>query len=201
MNLPEEIKLVFYQFIVGKLPLTDFEQWVYQNEPELSQISEELSLYLISFDFRQHQGGHILSHYIESTAIDKRDFAEWGLRRALSMIVQKENWRAPLFSLYHDYWDDHIRFKFLLPLCDYIAPALFNQEILGLTGYHDEARERILEDYLYPEILRETEKVLLELDLKNIEILSENDFSCTETFHPDKSRFEAIINQIRLRLA
>jgi len=201
MKLSDEIKYVFYQFLVNEISLLDFEEWLYKNESKLAAISEELSLELISVNYKEYDAIRRVKNIIEEGAIDKQDFAEWGLKRQLQILEDKDAWRSTLFTLYHFYWDDNIRFSFLMRLCDYIAPVLFRGDHIGVPDFTGEIREEIIETYLYPAILTESKKVLHQLATGKIVISGENTFESEFSYSLNDNAFEEIVEQVKVRLS
>jgi len=90
-------------YLVGELPLGEFEQWVYVT-PELEgEWGELLYFELLSLDYRQKGAGHDVCKLLKSV-VGGPDIELWRLRRYLSAIVEQGPRRCTaLATMYDEY--------------------------------------------------------------------------------------------------
>lgn len=172
-TLPENIKIKFYNILLEKQCVLDFEKWVYESK-ELEEIIDENShLDFISLNYKANGAYYELRKLIEKQ-IDKIDFLEWKLVTELNNVkLKKGNFHLSIINFYDFYckgyeFMDNLAFNYGLPLgCPYNSYGFENYEELNL-----QQRESIVSEF-YPEILFEIDKVLDWINNKEI-ILKES---------------------------
>lgn len=82
LQLPDHIRITFYQAMIGEMDLNRFEQWVYKSSELEQQLSEQLYLDLISFNYKKSGAKYELFHLLE-LHVDKGEYETYKLRRLL----------------------------------------------------------------------------------------------------------------------
>lgn len=76
-------RIFFYKFLIGELPLTDFEKWIYDN-PELElEVGKDHYTDLISYDFRSRD----LIPYIKEFVLKHFDWSEFENWRTIKLLT------------------------------------------------------------------------------------------------------------------
>ncbi len=172
-TLPENIKIKFYNLLLEKQCVLDFEKWVYESK-ELEKIIDGNShLDFISLNYKANGAYYELRKLIEKQ-IDKIDFLEWKLVTELNNVkLKKGNFHLSIINFYELYckgyeFIENLAFGYGLPLdCPYNS--------YGVESYgelNQQQRESIVSGF-YPEILFEIDKVLDWINNKEI-ILKES---------------------------
>jgi hypothetical protein len=88
--LTDSTKEIFYLLLSKRIPLSEFEQWVYSNSTSLED-ELQLNLYydLVSHDYNQKDSLHFIQEKIKPQ-IDGEDYKIWKTRRLLTDIVENQ---------------------------------------------------------------------------------------------------------------
>jgi hypothetical protein len=62
----------FYRFLTGQLPITDFAEWIYQNDSIQAALGREWDTELLGFDYRAPNAVPLLRHLIQRIYQDRR---------------------------------------------------------------------------------------------------------------------------------
>lgn len=200
MNLPEQVKNIFYNYLDGEITLSEFEQWIYKNTNQLDAVSKELQFELINFDYNQYNSNDKILGFIYYSVIDIREYTEWRLKKLLALTLNKNNWTSAIGPLYWEFWDDNSRFNFLLPISNLIAVVILKPENFGLPNLHGKLKEEIIIEFIYPEILIESEQLLNDINSGLIQITGEKEFTDNRINKTIKMTFQEILEKIQIRM-
>ncbi len=84
--MKEDTKVKFYQFLVGKIGIAEFEKWIYSNSSLEIEIGENSYMDLISFDFKDKSANEILKVFI-SEIVQIGDFEKWKITNKLREFI------------------------------------------------------------------------------------------------------------------
>jgi hypothetical protein len=165
-QLPEDIKIEFFNFRDDRSALDRFEQWIYATDILEEILGAEDYLNLISLDFTNRSTRHDLIKIIDRY-IHLGEYQRWKLSELLHRFISLDgDLRSSLWEFYELYCDgfyflDVLGLEYGLTLIDYGEENWQNSTI--------EQRERLLANLL-PGALREAQKVIDWLDTGKIVI-------------------------------
>lgn len=190
----------FYKFLDGEVSLTEFENWIYDNEAQIALAVPAFHFDLINFNYRQPNARDLIYALIYYSIIDQADYAQWQLKRLLTTIINNNKWEAAASTLYWEFWDDNARFGFLMQLANYSAVILFPSERFGLSGMVGTKRDKVVSKLLYPEIVREAEAILVSIDNNEIQITGEKEYVDIRSGSKLSKNFQQILLDVRAML-
>lgn len=102
--LPDAIKHIFFKVMHGKVPIRDFEQWVYTNEQLEALLPEDDYMELLSFNYQQRGAKYLLFHLL-SRLVSLGEYETYKLRLLLES-ARHRNMELPgvLEQLYERYY-------------------------------------------------------------------------------------------------
>jgi hypothetical protein len=173
--LSKNIIDTFYGFLIGKIPIHDFEKWVYDSS-DLENELDEISYYdFISFGFKKSGAKYELEQLIKKH-INISEYETWKLKGLLfNALERKNNYYDSIQQIYELYFNgydflDNLGLGYGITLdCLYFD--------YGVETFEDLPKKQ--KDYItksfYPEIQFEIKKVLNWFDSGLIVLDSEYD--------------------------
>ena len=163
--VPESFQTLFFQVLKKEVPITDFEQWVYDT-PELEEILTEADyLGLISLNYKSKEVFSLLEEII-GKHVDFVKFETIYLRKLLQQIIDKtSDVTDVLIECYHLYCHGY----------NFLEKIGF--EGLSLLMSLEDGNETEVLNSLYPGVAKEAQKIADRLDSQQILLLPEtNEF-------------------------
>lgn len=174
-KLSKNIIDTFYGFLIGKIPIQDFEKWVYDSS-DLENELDEISYYdFISFGFKKSGATYELEQLIKKH-IDISKYETWKLKGLLfNALERKNNYYdsiQQIYELYSNGYDflDNLGLGYGMTL-----DCLFIDYEVASFGELPKKQKVFIENSFYPDIEYEIRKVLNWFDSGLIVISSEYD--------------------------
>lgn len=102
--MTEDNIIKFYDFLEGRIPLTDIENFIYSTKSLESQIDSDVYLDLVSLNYRDKYAEKTLRDFILKKVIARGQFETWRLKKILkSFIDDPSRTHKYLDQIYHLY--------------------------------------------------------------------------------------------------
>lgn len=124
-HVAEQVYKQLYKYLNDLLSLKQIEQWIYEQDDLLYEISPDLHDDLITFNFTQKNAAQKLNRLVYHIT-QVQTYEQWKKQKAgielkiiLEGIIDKTPvWEQLLRNCYWDLWDDSSKLKFLDVLAD-----------------------------------------------------------------------------------
>ncbi|WP_107037522.1 hypothetical protein [Brumimicrobium mesophilum] len=195
-NLPDDIKSKFYEILLRKQDLKEFEEWVYASKELEILLVEEAYIDFISLNYHKSGAYHELKKLI-GNQIDMEDFLNWKLKTSLENVKYKNGDFHQSILDFYDLYCKGLGFMYTLGI-EYGLTLDCPYTIYGVESFEEltmSQRETIIGRF-YPNIISEIDKVLRWLNNGEIVLkISESEFGYLEfdDFRPKEEITE--INQ------
>ena len=104
-TLSNNNKIGFYKFLNGDKTVSELESFIYGQTDLEHQLTSDIYIELISFDFKDKYVIAKLPDFIKQKLIDEGQFETWKLRTILNnFLTDYKNLRIYLDKLYHSYF-------------------------------------------------------------------------------------------------
>ena len=100
MNLPSDIKELFFETLSDDKSVLDFEQWLNADKQLESILSPEDYLYLIAYGYKE-VGAKYGLHKLLEKHIDKSEFEKWRLLRLLLKALKRDDDLADILMTFY----------------------------------------------------------------------------------------------------
>ena len=173
--LPVPIKLKYFEFLHGDVPLEELEQWIYSTN-ELEEIfSRDDYLELISLNYRTKDSKYELQK-IFKRYVDEGEWEAWKLKKLLNAVIDRKGDFPQIFRSFYDLYCDGYSFLDNLGLgyglSVVVPPSTYSSDTWEKLSA--EEKSKLLTSF-FPGALNEAKKVLSWLDDKKIVILRGKD--------------------------
>lgn len=103
METKKTLKLQMFKAIDGKISLSEFESWLYEQECLVDNLDDELNLALFSFDYKA-TGAYYAFHENFKVYYSKSEFEEWKIKSNLISLVSgvREAYRDQILQDFMD---------------------------------------------------------------------------------------------------
>lgn len=158
MNLPADIKEIFFKTISGIKSVMEFEQWLYADKQLEIILSSEDYLNLISYGYKEPAAKYGLFKLLEKH-IDKSEYEKWRLLRLLYKALQRDNDLPQILMTFYDLYYKGYGFLDNLGIGYGLSieyPPLYADSWDGLTS---EQQQKLLISF-YPALEHEIKKVI-----------------------------------------
>jgi hypothetical protein len=101
MNLPADIKEIFFETLYGDKSVLEFEQWLYADKQLESILSPEDRLELISYGYKGDRVKYDLYKLLEKH-VDKGEYEKWKMLKRLRKALQREAELPQILVTFYD---------------------------------------------------------------------------------------------------
>jgi len=105
-NLPGHIEQQFYDTILEKVNLEDFESWVYSDKELELLLSEDEYLELISFNYKKNGSKYELVNLLSKKYVDLGEYEKW---KMLNLLYAAKNRDERLPDILRQFYDLYCR--------------------------------------------------------------------------------------------
>jgi len=175
LMIPEHIKEIFYNTLLGDVSLKDFEKWLYDNK-ELEQLmNSDDYLSLISFNYEKRDAAYEFRNLVESQIDIVGEFpnyrGEIETRKLLALLEEAKQKTPNLPIILMDFYELY---------CDgyYFLQTLALVYGLCVTTYWTEWSERKRKKFLkkaFPKLKKEIDCVIMWIKSKSVTLTGEID--------------------------
>jgi hypothetical protein len=172
-----EMESIFFRYLIGELPIKDFEQWIYST-PELEgYLGGSAYFDFISFNFQQPSASSELSKLIVKYFAPTK-FLNWKFKRLLRGLLDGTLDPVEVFENLYDMYCkgyqflDHLAIQYLLWIEE--TPKLTAQHFWDKNEFF---RHRKMLDSYVDSLKDEIETLLQALESGEIELINEKEYS------------------------
>lgn len=105
-EIPKHIELNFYDTIIGKISIQEFEAWIYSDKEIESILSEDDYLELISFNYKKSGAKYELINLLSKKYIDLGEYEKWKMVNKLKIALKRDE-RLP--DILRDFYNLYCR--------------------------------------------------------------------------------------------
>jgi hypothetical protein len=172
MNLPTDIKEIFFETLYGDKSVLDFEQWLYADERLETILAPEDYLDLISYGYKGDRVKYGLYRLLEKH-IHKGEYEKWKLIKLLRKALKRDNDLPQILRRFYDLYCKGYDFLDDLGLGYGLAVEVPTQA--NSWGELTAEQQQNLLDSFYPEIEYEIKKAISWLEIDRVTLTGYKD--------------------------
>jgi hypothetical protein len=184
MNLPVDIKEIFFETLYGDKSVLEFEQWLYAEKRLESLLKAEDYLDLISYGYKGNRVKYGLYKLLEKH-IDKGEYEKWKMLRRLRKALQRDKELPQILMTFYDLYCKGYNFLDNLGLGYGLAVEVPYSQADSWGELTPEQQETLLNSF-YPNIEYEIKKVIRWLETGKVVLTG---------FQDDYQHYEYIDNR------
>ena len=158
MTIPEDIKQIFFETLLGDKTILEFEKWLYEDERLQQIINEEDYLDLISFNYKSAKAKYGLNTLFEKF-INKAEFEKRRILKLLYKALNKEKDLPQILMTFYDLYCRNYGFFDNLGLGFGLAVEVPNSQANSWNELSIEQQQDLLNSF-YPTLEIEIKKVI-----------------------------------------
>ncbi|WP_152611395.1 hypothetical protein [Psychroserpens mesophilus] len=180
-TISKDIKNRLFKTWLEKVPIAEFENWVYSSTELKDQMDSDSYYEFLSFNYKKTNAISDLKNLIE-LQLTQSELETWNLKRHLTNVKERNNNCTESIRKFYtlnckgyDFMDS-LAFNFSLKL----EVPYISQNVVSFEELTEVQKEKIISDF-YPEIQDEINKVMSWLENENIVLLGKsNEFGKLE---------------------
>ena len=101
-EIPKHIELKFYDTIIGKISIEEFENWIYNDKEIESILSDDGYLELISFNYKKNGAKYELVNLLSEKYVDLGKYEKWKILNKLRVALKRDENLPDILREFYD---------------------------------------------------------------------------------------------------